>query len=519
VDDGVVADDVGTPLSRFELPALGGLSPTRLVGGLVLAVVAPALLTAGLVGVGERVGLAGDVLVLLIAVVVATIVGGVWAAVVSALLGSTLLNYFFIPPVRTFEIRDAHNIWTVAGFVLVGLLVGGVVHRAASTASAAARAGAEARTLAALARATLGGEEALPTLLEQMRLSFGMTSVSMLRRAGDAGDWVTVAARGPVPATRPEQADVQVPAADGLVIALSGRTLGPSDRLVLGAFAAQATGLMERDELARAAAAAARLEASERLRDALLAALGHDLRTPLASARAAVTSLRSDDVTWSDGERSELLATADESLGRLGSLVSDLLDLSRLRAGVLAVVRQPIWLDEIVPPALDELGPEAAKVVIAIPDDLPPAVGDAALVMRVLVNVIGNALRHAPGDVAPLVTGWADGDRVEVRVVDHGPGIPARDRERVFSPFQRLGDRDNRTGLGIGLALSRGLAEAMDGTLEPEETPDGGLTMVLRLPAAQGVSEASEASEASEESQASGAEASDPTDNDPAGGR
>ncbi|MFC7594823.1 DUF4118 domain-containing protein [Terrabacter sp. GCM10028922] len=480
-----MTEDVGMPLGALpELSTVSGLPRARRLTGLALAVVLPVVITTGLVALGPGLGLAGDSLALLLAVIVTALVGGLWSAILCALLSSTLLNYWFIPPVRTLEIGQPHNIWTVVGFVVVGLLVSGVVHRAATTASTAARAAAEARTLSEVARATLRGEDALPTLLEQMRRAFGMTSASLLRRDPAAAEtWHVVGSRGPDAPREPATADVHLPAGEDLVLALSGRLLGSSDRAILGAFAAQAQALLERDELARSAALAARLEASEGLRDALLAAVGHDLRTPLASATAAVTSLRSRDVTWTDDERDELLATADESLTRLASLVSDLLDLSRLRAGVLTVLHQTLWLDELLPPVLDELGPDAANAVIDLPDELPAVVGDAALVMRVLVNIIGNALRHGGPDAAPpVLTGRACGDRVELHVIDHGRGVPERDRERIFSPFQRLGDTDNTSGLGIGLALSRGLAEAMGGTLTPTETADGGLTMVLALP-------------------------------------
>ncbi|MFZ0160879.1 MAG: ATP-binding protein, partial [Kineosporiaceae bacterium] len=222
----------------------------------------------------------------------------------------------------------------------------------------------------------------------------------------------------------------------------------------------------------------------EHLRDALLAAVGHDLRSPLASATAAVSSLRSPDIQWSGQEREELLATAEESLGRLARLVADLLDLSRLRAGVLTVASEPVWLDEVIPPALDELGLAARDVRLNLPEDVPPVLADAALLTRALVNVTGNALRYSPEGRPPTVAASADGDRVQLRVIDRGPGIPSMDLQRVFTPFQRLGDTDNRAGLGLGLALSRGLVEAMGGTLEAEDTPGGGLTMVLTLPVA-----------------------------------
>ncbi|GAB3065794.1 hypothetical protein GCM10027053_31290 [Intrasporangium mesophilum] len=483
------SDDVGMPLGTLpDTAAVSALPLSRRLSGLALALVLPVGLTAGLVWLGASVGLAGDALVLLIGVIVTALVGGMWAAVLCAVLSSTLLIYWFIPPVHTFEIGEPHNIWTVVGFVIVGLLVSGVVNRAATTASAAARAAAEARTLSEVAQATLRGEDALPTLLENMRRAFGMTSASLLRRTSDgATDWAVVEACGPDAPRHPGTADVHVPAGEELVLALSGRSLGSSDRVILGAFAAQAQALLERDELERSAALAARLEASERLRDALIAALGHDLRTPLASATAAVTSLRSQDVAWTAEEQDELLATADESLARLGTLVSDVLDLSRLRAGVLSVMRQTLWLDELLPPVLDELGPQAARVVVDLPDDLPPVVGDAALVVRVLVNVVGNALRHGCSAAdPPTVTAQLAGDHVELLVIDHGSGVPEADQQRIFRPFQRLGDTDNTSGLGIGLALSRGLVEAMDGTITPTSTPSGGLTMVISLPAKAG---------------------------------
>jgi two-component system sensor histidine kinase KdpD len=234
-----------------------------------------------------------------------------------------------------------------------------------------------------------------------------------------------------------------------------------------------------------AAAAAARpIAAADRMRTALLAAVSHDLRTPLASAKAAVTSLRSADIAWLDEDRDELLATADESLDRLARLVDNLLDMSRLQAGALSVFPRPAGLEEIAARALDDLGPAGRDVVVDIPDSLPEVQVDPAILERVIVNLTSNAIRYSPAGQPPLMTASALGDRVELRVADRGPGIPEPERENMFVPFQRLGDTDNTTGVGLGLALSRGLTEAMGGTLEPEETPGGGLTMAVSLPVA-----------------------------------
>ncbi len=269
---------------------------------------------------------------------------------------------------------------------------------------------------------------------------------------------------------------------------------------MLTAFAAQAAVALDRHRLAAQAADAADLAETDRTRTALLGAVSHDLRSPLASAKAAVSSLRASDVFWTRQEQTDLLATADESLDRLTRLVENLLDMSRLQAGALAVSRQRVGLDEIVPRALDELGPAGHSIEVDLPETLPEVNADPPLLERVIANLVANAVRHSPAGQPPLITASALGDRVELRVIDRGHGIPEADHERVFAPFQRLGDRDNTTGVGLGLALSRGLTEAMDGQLTPEETPGGGLTMVLSLPAAPPYTALSDSSDSSDSS-------------------
>ncbi len=292
-----------------------------------------------------------------------------------------------------------------------------------------------------------------------------------------------VAAIGGTPCTAAD-ADVDVKVDDDLTMLLRGRPLAASDRRVVEAFAAQAALALRQERLAAEAAAAKPLAEADRMRTALLAAVSHDLRTPIASAKAAVAGLRAEDVTFDEHDRAELLATADESLDKLDRLVANLLDMSRLQAGALGVNAVEVGAEEVVPRALDDLGPVGRTVAVHVPDDLPTAYADPGLLERVLVNLVANALRHSPADRPPAITASAHGGLVEVRVIDHGPGIPAERWNDVFLPFQRLGDRDNDTGVGLGLALSRGLTEAMRGTLTPEETPGGGLTMIIALPEA-----------------------------------
>jgi two-component system, OmpR family, sensor histidine kinase KdpD len=264
-----------------------------------------------------------------------------------------------------------------------------------------------------------------------------------------------------------------------------------NDALAIAVFAVVAAAVSSLVDLAasrgsqadEATRAADSLAAADRTRTALLAAVSHDLRTPLASAKAAVTSLRGTEVTWSPDEQAELLATAEESLDRLTRLVENLLDMSRLQAGALAVVLQPVALEEVVPRALDDLGEAGHAVAIDLPDTVPEVLADPVLLERVVVNLVGNALRHAPGG-RPTVTAHADDQSVELRVSDHGPGVARESYQRIFAPFQRLGDTDADSGVGLGLALSRGLVEAMGGSLAPHPTPGGGLTMVVTLPSA-----------------------------------
>jgi two-component system, OmpR family, sensor histidine kinase KdpD len=412
--------------------------------------------------------------------------------VLAAIGGSLLLNYYFVKPVHAFTIAQANNALALVIFIATGLVVSSVVDTAARRTKQAARSGAESELMATTAGSVLRGQRALPAVLERVREAFGMDSVTLLelsgprtepQQAGIACRWNIVASTGEPPVGRPEEADVEMPVGDGLVLALRGRPLPATDRRVLAAFAAYAATALEQGRLAAAAEAARPIAEADRVRTALLAAVSHDLRTPLASAKAAVTSLRSNDIEWDAEDHDELLATADESLDRLAHLVDNLLDMSRLQAGALAVFPRPADLAEIVARSLDDLGPTARTVNVSIPDDLPEVAVDPGILERVIANLTANALRYSPADIPPTLSGSVLRDRVELRVIDQGPGIPQEHREDVFVPFQRLGDTDNTTGVGLGLALSRGLTEAMGGTLEPEETPGGGLTMTLSLPA------------------------------------
>ncbi|WP_432943119.1 DUF4118 domain-containing protein [Kribbella sp. CA-253562] len=475
-------------MGRGRLPrAQGSLSRRRLGYGFALAVVLPPALALLLGLGGDTLNLTSNVLAFLFAVVVVALVGGLWPAMLTAIAGTVVLNFFFTPPTRTFTIAEPNNALALGIFVAVAALVSSVVDRSARRTRQAARAAAESETLATLAGTVLRGETALQALLERVREAFGMTSACLMERIDSdelTETWRPIASAGTPTCRRPEDGDAKIPGREGLVLVLQGRSLAADERRLVGAFAAHAAALVDRARLSEAAAEAKPLAEADKLRTALLRAVGHDLRSPLASAKASVTSLRSSDVEWSPAERDELLETADESLDRLSRLVDNLLDLSRLQAGVLPVFTRPTALDEILPGVLGELDDDGVGVTVELPSGLPLVDVDPALLERVLANLLANAIRYSPAGRGPLLTGSALGDVVEIRVIDRGPGIPVEDRDRVFAPFQRLGDTDNTTGVGLGLALARGLAEAMGGSLRPEDTPGGGLTMVVSMPSA-----------------------------------
>ncbi|GAB3138300.1 sensor histidine kinase KdpD [Micromonospora sonneratiae] len=481
---------------RRQISVGSALSRRRRLAGFALATVGMPLLTYGGLLLEDALSLTSEILVFLAAVVAVALVGGLWPALLAAVVGSLLINYFFTPPMRAFTIAETENLLALAVFLVVAAAVSAVVDLAARRTREAARASADAHTLAAVAGGVLRGTRPLTALLERLRETFALRTVTLLERVPDAppspdrqrdpNAWRVAASVGPQPCHTPAAGDVDVRVDDTLSLVLCGRLLDAADRRIVEAFAAQAAVALRHERLSEEAAAVRPLAEADRMRTALLAAVSHDLRTPLASAKAAVTSLRSVEVEFDEADREELLATAEESLDRLGRLVANLLDMSRLQAGVLGLSLVPIGLEDAVPPALDELGEPARQVQVLLPAHLPAVLADPGLLERVLVNLVANALRFSPPDRPPLITASEHGGQVELRVVDQGPGIPHEEWEQVFLPFQRHGDRDNHAGVGLGLALSRGLAEAMGGTLVPEDTPGGGLTLVLSLPSAEG---------------------------------
>ncbi|MGW0928034.1 ATP-binding protein [Streptomyces sp. NPDC002644] len=470
----------GLPIARGSR-----LGRSRTVAGWATGVAGPALLTLLLLGVGGSIGLANEMLLFLALTVATALLGGLLPSLASAAVGTLLLNWYFTPPEGTLSISEPRNVLALAVFVSVAVSVASAVDLAARRAQQAVRLRAEAEVLSYLAGSLLRGGSGLQALLERVRETFSLESAALLEREDTDARWTCAGSVGPGPAAaRPEDADVEVPVGDRMVLALSGRVLPAEDRRVLAAFGAQAAVALEHQRLRREAERARELAEGNRIRTALLAAVSHDLRTPLAGIKASVSSLRSEDVEWSPQDRAELLAAIEDGADRLDQLVGNLLDMSRLHTGTVTPLIREVDLDEVVPRALGGVPQDqAGRVALDVPESLPMVAADPGLLERVLANVVENAVKYSPAPAPVRVSASALGDRVELRVVDRGPGVPEETKERMFEPFQRLGDAPRGVGVGLGLAVARGFAEAMRGALTAEDTPGGGLTMVLTLPA------------------------------------
>lgn len=454
-----------------------GLSRRRVWGGLVAALLLPPLLTWILLADPFTADLPLDIPIFLLATVVVAVIGGVLPAVVAAVVSSLLLNWFFVHPVGTLTVADPANTIALVVFVLVGVLVAVIVHLNARRTEQAQAAQRESAALSELSHSLLGSTDQLPLLLRSAVDMFGVRAAAIIHRPapGAAELLVSIGSFDLSAAADHEDAD------DTHELVLQPPGLAAGQRRLLAAFAAHAGAILQRQELQRSAVSAAGLAKDNAARTALLSAVSHDLRTPLAGIKAAIGSLRSKEVTWSTADEEELKAAIEESADRLEALIGNLLDLSRLQAGALVAHVRPTDLGEVIPATLAAL-PEPGRAKWEIDPDARSVQADAGLLDRVLGNIAENALRYQPPGSPILVRASRVADRVEIRVADSGIGVPDEDQEGIFQPFQRHGDVPSGDGLGLGLAVARGLAEAMGGQVGAESTPGGGLTMVITLP-------------------------------------
>ena len=436
------------------------------------AVVLPSL-TAILAAARSSLNLGDDLLFFLLAVVAVAIVGGFWPAIVAATAASLLVNWYFTEPFHTFTIAQPDNLLALLLFVLVAITVSSVVHLAARRSQQARRSRAEAEALLQLARSVLGEDDTPAGVLRHLHDANGL-GLQLLERVGQ--EWAPIASVGDL-STQPS---THLSVRSDLRLVVCGDLSG-HDRQLLDAGSGQAAAALDRDRLRTQAAQSEALAAGNRMRTALLAAVSHDLRTPLASIKAGISSLRQTDVSWGPDDEAELLADIEESTDRLGALIGNLLDMSRLQTGAVQPFVQATSVEEIAALALRSV-PGGSSVRVDLPEGLPVVQTDAGLLERAIANLVSNATRYAADGPPPELVANVDDEGLAIAVVDHGPGVAPADRDRIFEPFQRLGDQDMTTGVGLGLAVARGFVEAVGGSLTASETPGGGLTMTVRLP-------------------------------------
>jgi two-component system sensor histidine kinase KdpD len=446
----------------------------RQLAGVLLAAILLPLLTVVMAAGRDHLNLADFVLVYLVAVVIITVIGGFWPAVVAAVAASLLLNWYFTAPIHTFTIAQPRELLALLLFVTVAVAVSSVVHLAARRAQQAARAREEAASLLELAQNVLGGADSPAAVLDHLTRTHG-GQAELQERVG--GRWVRTASSG---LDGVLAAASRIDIRDDLTLMVTGQDSSATPALLAG-YAAQAAAALDRERLRTQAAQAEALAEGNRMRTALLAAVSHDLRTPLASIKASVSSLRQTDVEWSEADEADLLATIEQNADRLDALIGNLLDMSRLHTGSLQPFLRPTAIDEVAPVAVGGLD-DSLRLEMAVPDGFPLVLADPGLLERVLANLFSNALRYSPAGRPPELHATLDGGRVRLEVVDHGPGVPDEQKERIFEPFERVGDR--HPGVGLGLAVARGFAEAMGGRIGAFDTPGGGLTVRVTLPAA-----------------------------------
>jgi two-component system sensor histidine kinase KdpD len=483
VTTGGAETSVGPLVAGVRSPNPSVLPRRRRTWGWIGALALPPLLAAALVPARDDLELSTVLLGFVAIAVACAATGGTMPGLLAAAAGFGLANWFFTPPYRTLTIAEPEHVLALVLSLVVAAAVGTFVSVAARRSADAAQARAEAVALARAAASTVAPDP-LAALVDLVRLEIGAAAASVLARRGDG--WSVEASAGvpaPVAPIGPGEPGVTIPVGDEAVLVVASADLTPTDVGLLTALGSQLTSALVARRLTREAAEAGALAAANDLRGAILNAASHDLRSPLAGIKAAVSSLLATDVTWDPASQREFLGTIDEETDRLTGVLTNLLDLSRLEAGAVRPMAVPVGADELVAAALASLGLHAdGRVQVDVAETLPHLLVDPGLVERVLANLLQNAIRHA-GAGPVRVQGSAVGDRLVLRVVDRGPGVDQGERDRVFRAFEQAG-QEGGPGLGLGLAVSRGFVDAHGGRLSIEDTPGGGCTMVVELPLA-----------------------------------
>ncbi|QZE26100.1 DUF4118 domain-containing protein [Brevibacterium casei] len=516
---------------RRETRPGSAISKLRRILGWVIGALAPLALTVLFIALGPgAVSLSINFLSYITVVVIVALIGGLWPAVMTAVLGTALINWFFTHPVGSFTIAEFENILALAIFIAVAVAVATVVDLAARRSRQAQAAEHEGSVLSELARSMIAEGDSPESMVESIRTTFVLDGVAVLSK-DEAGEWAVTASAGEPVTTRAEATET-FDLDDDTALLLKGQPLSAGEQRILDAYAGRLLRVLTESELAATRSQARELSAGNAVRTALLTAVSHDLRTPLGAIKAATSTLMLDGIELSDADERLMLTTIENGTLRLEKLIDNLLDMSRIQSGAVTISTSPVPVSDLVASALAEVGADNVRTVTAggrgavggaendgavvgpaggaaasvgnadrsssrtvsgrgdagvsgpeITVDIDPEAWvdvDFGLLERVLVNIVENSLKY--GDGAPLTIDASTGaEAVYLRIADSGPGVSDDALETIFTPFTRL-DESNAKGLGLGMAVALGLCRAMGIDLSAEHTPGGGFTAVLTFP-------------------------------------
>jgi two-component system sensor histidine kinase KdpD len=446
----------------------------------------------------------GTVALIMLVPPVAAASGGLWLGIGAALVTAGAFNFFFTHPYNSFRVESSASIAALVVYVFMAITLAVLASRLRDARTLANRRARNASLLGGLAVEMIRQSKlepplrsALHDLVEALDLRgahLEVTNALGERVDVDSGDAIHARALIPVANSattvvlREQGGLALVPVATGdaaygylTVDAGPDRELGADAHRVLDSFAGVVALAVARSTIEEQAVRRRSLEESDRLRRALLHSVSHDLRTPLTAIRTIAAALRGADVE--KDQRDAMLADVEHEAGRLTRLVANLLEVSRVESGALRPARVPVPVEELARAAIDDarlaLGDHVVE--LDVEPHLPPVEVDETMLRQVLVNLLENAASHDPGPVK--LRAVRVGRHLELRVVDHGPGVPEAERQRIFEAFQRLRSSSGvrERGTGLGLAIARGFVEAHGGTIRVETTIGGGATFVVSL--------------------------------------
>ena len=423
-----------------------------------------------------------NTLILLIITLVIAIKSPIWLTTLGAIENFLFLNYFFTPPFHTFKISNKDDLIALLVYLATSITASLILRKLEIRTAKLKQLSKEGLFLSSLAENIIRGNNSIDDILDSSRNTFGLRELAIARKDPNLKTDSMKVIYGSITNISKTMADSQIVLNAEYSLLANPAIVDPELRNLVTTFGSQILILLERQVLEENERKLSEIRQADQMRVALLNAVSHDLRGPLASSKAAISSLQNREVTWTQEDQKELLNSASHSLDQLNHLIENLLDMSRLEAGAIFLNWRNVGIEDVVSGAIKSLKSPSTPIEISIDSELPPIKGDPILLERVIGNLLENALRFNPQGRPITIAAFQVEERIEIRIIDHGPGLSTKDKSKLFTPFQRLGDRDNSTGVGLGLAIVKGFTELMNGRISIEETYQGGLTMVLSFP-------------------------------------